>query len=88
MNYSLDPRKRYSISRVNCNNLDEIQKLHRMECRDEIKDFIVKPPHRPHPKPDPRPRPRPSPAPFRPEGVIPFDRKPLSLTFRLFVGYN
>lgn len=74
----LDPRKRYSLKRVNCNDLNEIQKLHIPKCRQEIKEYSFKPPDRPHPKPQPKPKPRPDPAParFRPEGVIPFDRKP------------
>ncbi len=77
MNDGLDPRKRYSQF-VNCSRLNDIQKLHRAECRQEVKDFVVKPPHRPHPPIPPRPPPRPDPsrppAPFTPETPIPFDR--------------
>ncbi len=83
MNDSLDPRKKYSLNRVNCNNLNEIQKLHIPKCRQEVKQIISKLPHKPHPPIPPRPPPRPDPArppaPFRPEGVIPFDRKPLDI---------
>ena len=76
----LDPRKKYAIQKRKCDNLSEYQKLHREDCKGEIKEYVIRPiPVRPKPKPTPKPIPiKPTPVPV----------KPKSYDFKVPEGYN
>ena len=79
----LDPRKKYAIQKRKCDNLSEYQKLHREDCKGQIKEYVIRPiPVRPKPTPI---KPTPSPIPIKP---TPVPVNPKSYDFKVPGSYN